>query len=89
MDTNRQQPSRVESSREMPVRTVRDATDSTHRLAADEGLCLPEGTLLVNGVLMWAGDYCRAAVTTVHDAIRTPSGGAFSVTASERDDVLA
>ena len=71
------------------VRMAPDAVYPAHRHADVEELYLLEGDVLVNGVLMRAGDYCRAGEATVHDTIRTPTGCVFIVTASARDEVPA
>jgi len=71
------------------VRMAPGATYSTHRHAETEELYLLEGELLVSGVLMRAGDYCRAEPGTVHSDVIAPSGCVFIAMVSERDEILA
>jgi len=59
-----------------------------HRHADVEELYLLEGELLISGVLMRPGDYCRAEPDSVHDGIVTPGGCLFIVIACERDELL-
>ncbi len=59
-----------------------------HRHADVEDIYLIEGDLLVCGVLMRAGDYCRAQADSLHEGIRTSNGCLFIATASERNQRL-
>jgi quercetin dioxygenase-like cupin family protein len=70
------------------VRMAPGTTYANHRHADIEELFLLEGDLLVSGVLMRPGDYCRAEADTVHEGIMTPSGCVFIVSASERDELF-
>jgi anti-sigma factor ChrR (cupin superfamily) len=70
------------------IRMAPGTTYADHRHADIEELFLLEGDLLVSGVLMRAGDYCRAEADTMHDGVMTPSGCVFIVTASERDELF-
>lgn len=56
-----------------------------HRHVDLEEIYLLEGDYLVAGVLMHAGDYCRAEVGTVHADTRTINGCTFIVTTSLQD----
>lgn len=71
------------------VRMAPGATYPSHRHAALEELYLLEGDLLVSGVLMQAGDYCRAETGTVHSDISTRKGCLFISMSSECDELLA
>ncbi|MBI3784333.1 MAG: cupin domain-containing protein [Deltaproteobacteria bacterium] len=71
------------------VRMRPGAAYPSHRHADVEELFLLEGDLLVSGVLMRAGDYCRAEPESVHAGISSPSGCVFISTASVRDELLA
>ena len=71
------------------VRMEPGAAYPPHRHADIEELYLLDGDLLVSGVLMRAGDYCRAEPQSVHRGIRSPSGCTFIVTASRDDELLA
>jgi anti-sigma factor ChrR (cupin superfamily) len=71
------------------VRMEPGATYPAHRHAAVEEVYLLEGDLLLSGVLMRAGDYCRAEPQSVHDGIRSPSGCVFIVTACSADERLS
>lgn len=59
-----------------------------HRHADVEDLYLVEGDLLVCGVLMNAGDYCRAEAGSLHQGVRTATGCLFIATASEHNQRL-
>jgi len=56
-----------------------------HRHPEVEEVYLLEGDLVVNGVLMRAGDYCSAEANSVHDGARSPSGCTFVVTAGANE----
>jgi len=71
------------------VRMGPGTTYPAHRHAGTEELFLLEGDLLVSGVAMGAGDYCRAEADSVHDDIRTRSGCVFISTASVYDELVA
>lgn len=70
------------------VRMRPGAAYPAHRHAAVEELFLLEGDLLVSGVLMRAGDYCRAEPGSLHTDIRSDSGCLFLSTSSVDDEVL-
>ncbi len=67
------------------VRLQAGAVIPAHRHVDVEELFVLEGDLIVNDVLMQAGDYCRAAPESVHDASRTPNGCVFLVISSALD----
>jgi anti-sigma factor ChrR (cupin superfamily) len=71
------------------VRMQPGAALRPHRHAAVEESYLVEGDLLVNGVLMRAGDYCRAEPHSVHAGVSTQGGCVFIAVYSERDELLA
>ncbi len=71
------------------VRMPPGTTYPSHRHADIEELYLLEGDLLVSGVLMQAGDYCRAEAGSVHTDISTRGGCLFISMSSERDELLA
>ncbi len=60
-----------------------------HRHADVEESYLIEGDLLVSGVLMHAGDYCRAEPNSVHSGVTTQGGCVFIAVYSSRDELLA
>lgn len=60
-----------------------------HRHLDLEEIYLLEGDYMIEGVLMHAGDYCRAEVGTVHEDSRTLSGCTFIVTTSLQDQPAA
>jgi len=70
------------------VRLAPGAEYPRHRHADVEEIYLIEGDLVVSGVPMQAGDYCRAAAGTVHDGVRSPSGCVLLVSLSARDEYL-
>ena len=60
-----------------------------HRHAEVEELFLIEGEVTISGVVMRAGDYCRAEPGTVHDGILSRTGCLFLALSSEKNEVLA
>jgi anti-sigma factor ChrR (cupin superfamily) len=60
-----------------------------HRHGDLEEIYMLEGDYLVSGILMHAGDYCRAEAGSVHEDSRTLSGCVFIVTASMQDQRVA
>jgi len=64
------------------------STYPAHRHADVEDIYVIEGDLLVCGVLMRAGDYCRAEAGSLHEGVRTANGCLFIATASERNQRL-
>lgn len=71
------------------VRMAPGDTYPSHRHADIEELYLLEGDLTVSGVLMQAGDYCRAETGSVHSDISTRGGCLFISMSSEHDELLA
>ena len=61
----------------------------SHRHADVEELMVLEGDLNVHGVLMRAGDYCRAEPDTVHQETFSESGCLLLLLTSQRDQVYA
>lgn len=60
-----------------------------HRHGDTEDLYVLQGDLTVSGVLMKAGDYCRAEPGSKHTNINTREGCVFISTTSTRDEFLA
>ena len=60
-----------------------------HRHADVEESYVLDGDLLVSGVLMRGGDYCRAEAGSIHAGITTRSGCLFIAVCSLRDEVVA
>jgi anti-sigma factor ChrR (cupin superfamily) len=60
-----------------------------HRHADVEESYVLEGDLLVSGVLMGPGDYCRAEAGSVHTGVETRGGCLFIAVTSQHDEVLA
>ena len=71
------------------VRMAPGAVLLPHRHADVEESYVIEGDLLVSGVLMHAGDYCRADPGSVHAGVTTRGGCTFIAVCSQRDAVLA
>jgi anti-sigma factor ChrR (cupin superfamily) len=59
-----------------------------HRHADVEESYVLEGDLMVSGVSMKAGDYCRAEAGSVHTGVSTRGGCLFIAVCSERDERL-
>ena len=60
-----------------------------HRHADTEDMLVLEGTLLVQGNELRAGDACHAEPGSVHDALLSRSGCVVFIVGSERDDPLS
>jgi len=75
--------------RTVVVRMAPGTVYPAHRHVDVEEIYLLEGDYMIAGVLMHAGDYCRAEVGTVHDDSRTLSGCTFIVTTSLQDQPAA
>lgn len=61
----------------------------SHRHAAAEELFLLDGELIVEGLRMVPGDYCRGEPGSVHGEVYSETGAIFIVMASKRDELLA
>ncbi len=70
------------------VRLASGAEYPRHRHADVEEIYLIEGDLVVSGVPMQAGDYCRAAAGTVHEGVRSPSGCLLLVSLCLHDEYV-
>lgn len=70
------------------VRLAPGSVYPPHRHAGTEELFLLEGDLLVSGVEMHAGDYCRAEPDSVHNDISSHGGCVFISTASVHDELI-
>jgi hypothetical protein len=71
------------------VRMAPGTVYPAHRHGDLEEIYMLEGDYLVSGVLMRAGDYCRAEGGTVHEDSRTLSGCVLIVSASLQDQRVA
>lgn len=60
----------------------------SHRHNDIEEVYLLEGDLLVEGVSMGPGDYCRSEPGSIHGAAKTNSGVLLLVFSSQRDELL-
>jgi anti-sigma factor ChrR (cupin superfamily) len=79
-------PARVCSTK--VVRLAAGTVYPSHRHGGVEELFVIEGDLRVSGVMMRAGDYCRAEPGTVHTDISTRGGVLFFGVSSDRDEAL-
>lgn len=70
------------------VRLAAGAEYPPHRHGDVEEIYLLEGDLIVSGVAMRPGDYCRADAGTVHDLVRSPNGCVLLVSVGRRDEYL-
>jgi quercetin dioxygenase-like cupin family protein len=61
----------------------------SHRHQDVEELFLLEGDLLVEGLRMAPGDYCRAEPDSLHGQVRTDAGALFLVLASNANEIVA
>lgn len=71
------------------VRMEPGASLRPHRHIDIEESYLLEGDLLVSGVVMHAGDYCRAEAGSAHEGVATRGGCVFIAVSSMHDEVLA
>lgn len=65
------------------------ATIPGHRHAGEEEVLLLEGDLLVHGVPMQPGDYCRADPQSVHQPARTEGGATLLIRTSAHNEYFA
>ncbi|HXQ20639.1 MAG TPA: cupin domain-containing protein [Candidatus Acidoferrales bacterium] len=82
----------VDAQRGFVTKLVRMPPGSTllpHRHADVEESFVLEGDLLVSGVLMGAGDYCRAEPGSTHTGVVTRGGCVFIAVSSQHDQPLA
>jgi anti-sigma factor ChrR (cupin superfamily) len=70
------------------VRLAPGASLAPHRHADVEESYIVEGELLVSGVPMRPGDYCRAEAGSMHTGVTTKTGCIFIAVASLRDEWL-
>jgi len=81
----------IDAARGVVTKLVRMPPGSTlrpHRHADVEESYVLEGDLLVSGVLMRAGDYCRAEPGSVHTGVMTRGGCVFIAMSSQGDELL-
>lgn len=81
----------VDSARKYSTSLVRMEPNSvypSHRHHDIEEVYLLEGDLIVEGVQMQSGDYCRSKPGTVHGDSRTKSGNLLLVFTSQQDELL-
>ncbi len=71
------------------VRMAPGASLLPHRHADIEESYVLEGGLLVSGVLMQAGDYCRAEPGSIHTGVTTTGGCVFIAVCSQHDEFLS
>jgi quercetin dioxygenase-like cupin family protein len=79
---------RVTASSTKLVRLAPGTAYPSHRHGGVEELFVIEGDLLVSGILMRAGDYCRAEAGTKHTDISTTGGVLFFGMSSDQDEAL-
>jgi len=82
----------VDKERALYTTLVRMAPGSSilsHRHADIEESYIMEGELLVSGVLMRPGDYCRAEAGSMHTGVTTKTGCVFISVASLNDEWFA
>lgn len=70
------------------IRMVAGAVIRPHRHVGAEESYILEGELLVDGVLMQSGDYCRAEAGTEHHVVRSIGGCVFLATSAMGDERL-
>jgi anti-sigma factor ChrR (cupin superfamily) len=74
--------------RTLLVRMQPGAALPPHRHAGVEESYVIDGELLVSGVRMGAGDYCRAAANSIHHDVRTETGCVFIAVSCVHDELL-
>jgi len=80
---------KARNSDTMLIRMDAGARLASHRHSQIEELFLLSGDLHVEDQVMYAGDYCRADLGSVHDASYTESGCLFLLMASPDNQFLA
>jgi hypothetical protein len=80
---------KTRNSDTMLVRMDAGAHLPKHRHAQIEELFLLSGDLHVEDQVMYAGDYCRAALDSVHDQSFTETGCLFLLMTSPDNEILA
>lgn len=81
----------VDRERQRITRIVRMAVGAAippHRHGGVEESYLLEGEVMIEGVLMHSGDYCRAEPGSVHRQVRSASGCVLLVTSALTDEFL-
>jgi anti-sigma factor ChrR (cupin superfamily) len=71
------------------VRMAPGATLASHRHADTEESYILEGELLISGMRMRTGDYCRAEAGSLHTGVTTTTGCVFIAVASSRNEWFA
>jgi len=61
----------------------------SHRHNDIEEVFVLEGDLMIEGVHMMPGDFCRSEPGSIHGATSTESGALLLVFASQQDEILA
>lgn len=59
-----------------------------HEHARPEDILILEGSLVIDGVTMRAGDFCHAEMGSIHDASLAPSGCTFLIVGSEKNKIF-
>ncbi len=70
------------------VRMNPGAVVPKHRHGGEEEIFVLEGDLLVSGVVMHSGDYCRSEIGSLHEGITTQNGCVFISKTSVNDEYI-
>lgn len=71
------------------VRLAANTVYPSHRHNDVEEVFVLEGDLLIEGVHMGSGDFCRSEPGSIHGATTTEFGALLLVTASQQDEILS
>ncbi len=81
-----------DDARGYTTRLLRFAPGSTypaHRHGATEEVFIVAGSVLLNGVMLRAGDYCRSEAGTTETAAYSAEGGIAIIVSSDTDEFLS
>ena len=70
------------------VRLAPGAEMPRHEHVRAEDLLILEGSLVIDGVTMRAGEFCHAETGSIHDAATAPSGCTFLLVGSEKNKIF-
>lgn len=82
----------VDNERKYSTSLVRLAANTvypSHRHNDIEEVFVLEGDLVIEGVHMVSGDFCRSEPGSIHGATRTEFGALLLVSASQQDEILS
>jgi quercetin dioxygenase-like cupin family protein len=70
------------------VRLAPGAEMPRHEHARPEDILILEGSLVIDGVTMRAGEFCHAELGSIHEVSKAPSGCTFLLLGSEKNKIF-